>query len=54
MIGTGADNSDTDAVPLVPAGVAIDDIDAVSGVEVVNSSFSVDLPDLYRRCQRLD
>jgi len=46
MVGTGADNSDSDAVLLVPAGETIDDIDTASCVEVIDSTFSVDLPDL--------
>jgi hypothetical protein len=46
MISTGADDSNADAVPLIPAGEAIDNVDTVSGIEVVNSSFPVDLPDL--------
>jgi hypothetical protein len=46
MVGAGADNSDLDAVLLVPAGKTVDDIDTASGVEVVDSTFSVDLPDL--------
>ena len=50
MISTGANDSDADAVSIVPTCEAIDDVDAVSGVEVVNSSFSVDLPDLYHSC----
>jgi len=48
MVGSGADNSDTDAVSLVPAGISIDNVDTVSGVEVVDGSFSVDLPDLLQ------
>jgi hypothetical protein len=50
MVGTGADNSDVDAVPLVPAGVAINDVDSVPGVEVVDGTFSIDLPDLFDSC----
>jgi len=46
MIGTGADDSNADAVPLVPASEAIDNVDTVPGIQVVDSSFSVDLPDL--------
>lgn len=48
MVGTGADDPDADSVALVPAGKAIDDVDAVSGVEIVDSAFSVDSPDLNR------
>jgi hypothetical protein len=46
MVGASADDTDADTVLLVPAGVAIDDVDAVAGVEVVDSTFAVDLPDL--------
>lgn len=46
MIGAGADDTDADAVLLVPAGEAIDDVDAVSGVEIIDSTLTVDLPDL--------
>jgi hypothetical protein len=46
MVGAGADNSDLDTVLLVPAGKTVNDIDTASGVEVVDSTFSVDLPDL--------
>lgn len=46
MIGTGADDADIDPVPLIPSGIAIDDIDSRTSVEVVDSAFSVDFPDL--------
>jgi hypothetical protein len=39
MVGAGADNSDLDAVLLVPAGKTVNDIDTASGVEVVDSTF---------------
>lgn len=46
MIGTGADDADIDPIPLIPSGKAIDDIDSGPGVEVVDSAFSVDFPNL--------
>jgi len=46
MVGTSADNTDVDAVALVPASEAIDNIDAVTGVEVVDSTLAVDTPHL--------
>lgn len=46
MVGTGADDADLDAVLLVPAGITIDDINAIAGVEVVDSALAVNLPDL--------
>lgn len=48
MVGTGADNTNVDSVSLVPSCVTVDDVDSVSCVEVVNGTFSVDFPDLYR------
>ena len=47
VVCTSTHDSDSDSVALIPAGVTIDNVDAVSGVEVVDGSFSVDLPDLY-------
>lgn len=46
MVGTSADNTDADAVSLIPAGETINDIDTVAGVEVVDSTLTVDTPDL--------
>jgi hypothetical protein len=47
MVGTSADNTDADAVSLIPAGETINDVDAVAGVEVVDSTLTVDPPDLW-------
>jgi hypothetical protein len=46
MIGAGADHADAYPVALIPSGKSINDIDAVSGVEVVDSTLTVDTPDL--------
>ena len=46
MVGAGADHAHVDPVALVPAGVPIDDVDAVASVEVVDRAFAVDAPDL--------
>ena len=46
MISPGADDSDIDSVFLVPAGESIDDINAVASIQVINSPFSIDFPDL--------
>lgn len=51
MVGTGANNANVDAIFLVPAGEAIDDVDSVSGVEVVDGSFSIDFPYLDTESQ---
>lgn len=47
MVGASADNANVDAVALVPAGETIDNVDAVTGVEVVDSALAVDTPDLF-------
>jgi hypothetical protein len=52
MVGTGADDADAYPVALVPAGEAINDVDAVPGVEVVDSTLTVDTPDLDERLAR--
>jgi hypothetical protein len=46
VVGARADDAHLDAVLLVPAGIAVDDVDAIPGVEVVDSTFAVDPPDL--------
>jgi hypothetical protein len=46
MIGSRGDHSDIDPVTLIPASIAIDDIDPVSSVEIVDSTFTVYFPDL--------
>lgn len=46
VVGASADDADVDPVALVPAGETIDDIDAGAGVEVVDGTLAVNLPDL--------
>lgn len=46
MVSSRAHNADVDAVALIPSCEAIDDIDAIAGVEVVDGTFTVDFPDL--------
>jgi hypothetical protein len=46
MVGASADNTDIDPVSLVPAGKAINHVDSVAGVKVVDSTLAVDSPDL--------
>lgn len=47
VVGASADNANADLVAFVPAGVTIDNIDAVTGVQVVDSTLTVDTPDLW-------
>ena len=46
MVGTRADDAHLDAVLFIPSCEAVDDIDAVARVEVVNGTLAVDSPDL--------
>jgi hypothetical protein len=53
MVCAGADDADAYPVALVPAGKAIDDVDAVTGVEVVDCAFAVDSPDLLMALEEI-
>lgn len=46
MVGTSADDADLDTVFLVPSRKTVDNVNAISGVEVVNGTFTVDSPNL--------
>ena len=46
MIGAGADDAHLDAVLLVPAREAIDNVDTIPSVEVVNGALAIDAPNL--------
>lgn len=46
MVGASADDTDTDTVSLVPAGIPINHVDSVSRVEIVDGALAVDSPDL--------
>lgn len=46
MVGASANDANADAVALIPASVAINNVDAVPGVEVVYSTLTVDTPNL--------
>jgi hypothetical protein len=43
VVCSGGNDSDLDPVFWVPAGISVKDIDVLPGVEVINSSFTVDL-----------
>ena len=47
MVGTSANDSHIDPVAVIPAGEAINDVNADAGVQVVDCALAVDLPDLY-------
>jgi hypothetical protein len=51
VVGAGADNTDVDAVALIPAGKSIYNVDAIPRVEVVDSTLTVNSPDL--ECSQL-
>lgn len=48
VVGASADDTDANTVLLIPAGVTVDDVDTVTGVEVIDGTFAVDLPDLLK------
>jgi hypothetical protein len=47
MVCTSADDSNSDAVFFIPSCESVDNINAVSGVQIIDSTLSVDSPDLY-------
>lgn len=49
VVGSGSNNSDLDPVFGIPTGETVKDIDIFSGVEVVDSSFSVNLESVLAR-----
>lgn len=49
VVGSGRNNSDLDPVFGIPTGETVKDIDIFSGVEVVDSSFSVNLESVLAR-----
>ena len=46
VVGARADDAHPDPVLLIPSRVAVDDVDAIPGVEVVDGTLAVDLPHL--------
>lgn len=50
MVRSGTDDSNIDSVALVPASKAINDIYAISGIQVVDCPFAIDTPRLRDRC----
>lgn len=48
MVCASTHDSDSDSVTLIPAGVTVNNVDTVSGVEVVDGTLSVNLPDLFQ------
>lgn len=49
VVGSGSNDSDLDSVFGIPASETIEDIDIFSGIEVVDSSFSVNLESVFAR-----
>lgn len=47
MVSSGANHTHIDAVPLIPAGVAIYNVDSISSVEIVDGTLPIYFPDLY-------
>lgn len=44
MVSSGTDNAYANAVAFIPSGIAINNVDAVSSIEIVDSTFPVDFP----------
>ena len=51
MVGTSTNDPDVDAISLIPPCKAIHHIDAVTCVQVVDSTFSINFPDLRRETE---
>jgi hypothetical protein len=49
MVSTSADDSNVYPIALVPSCETVDDVNAITGVEVVNGTLTVNSPDLKRR-----
>ncbi len=48
MVSASAYDSDLDAVFLVPSCKTVDDVNTISCVEVVDGSFTIDSPNLFK------
>ena len=46
MVGSSTDDADADPIPFIPASKTVDDIDAISRIQVVDSSLAIDFPSL--------
>lgn len=46
MVGTSADNADSDSITFVPTSKAVNDVNSISSVQVVDSTFAVNPPNL--------
>ncbi len=49
MVSSSADNANTDSISFIPASVAINNIDSVSSIQIVDCTLSVDPPYLPRK-----
>ena len=46
MVGSRADDSDADPVSLIPSSESVDDVNAVSCVQIIDCTLAIDTPDL--------
>ena len=46
MVGSSTDDSNIDTIFFVPTGKTIDDINPVPSIQIIDSSFPVNFPDL--------
>lgn len=49
MISTGADDPNINPVSFIPTGEAIDDINSIPGIQIVDGALSVDFPHLHHQ-----
>lgn len=47
MICTGTNNSDLNAVLRIPPGKTVEDVNELSGVQVIDSPFAIDFKCIY-------
>lgn len=52
MVGSGADDPYPNTISLVPTSIAIDHIDSVAGVQVVDGTLPIDFPDLSKKSEK--
>lgn len=44
MVSAGTDDAYTDAIALIPSSIAINNVDAISSIEIVHSTLPIDFP----------
>ena len=47
MVGTSTNDSDIDSITFIPTSITINNVNSVSRIQIIDSSFTVDFPGLY-------